>query len=85
MFPILPGGPRPCLFVCHIVQQVRSQVLHKIYKMKKNKRFDDALRIEETKKDVAEQIIQNINKGNFKKKRRSPMITWSSSQQEDNY
>jgi hypothetical protein len=38
--------------------------------MKKNKKFDDALRIEETKKDVADQIIQNINKGNFKKKRK---------------
>ncbi len=42
----------------------------KILKMKKNKNFDDALRIEETKKDVADQIIQNINKGNFKKKRK---------------
>lgn len=42
----------------------------KILKMKKNKKFDDNLRIEETKKEVADQIIQNINKGNFKKKRK---------------
>lgn len=59
-------------FIFLIIYNKKEQQTHfKIYKLKKNAKFDHPLhKIEETKSFVAEKIIENMNKGHFKKKRK---------------
>lgn len=59
-------------FLFLIIYNKKEQCSHfKIYKLKKNKKYDHLQqKIEETKNFVTEKIIENINKGHFKKKRK---------------
>lgn len=59
-------------FLFLIIYNKKEKCTHfKIYKLKKNAKYDHPqAKIEETKSLVAEKIIENINKGHFKKKRK---------------